>query len=265
MKIAITGKGGAGKTTFTSLLAHHYAAKGRPVLAIDADPSPCLGEALGIDGESLQNLTPISQMKDLIAERTGTSPDRYSTYFKINPRVDDIPENYSLFHKGIRLLMLGAVEQGGSGCICPSSTLLKNLITHILFKREDVVLLDLYAGVEHLGRSTADSVDAMVAVVEPTLRSIKTARQIKKLAEDIGIHQLYMVGNKVNGTKDEAFIEENAREFTILGYLPISASVMTADRTGADLYSLDSEMARIIQEIVEKLEMSLCSVPRTRL
>ncbi len=257
MKIAITGKGGVGKTTLTSLLAHHYARQGRPVLAIDADPSPCLGEALGVDPAALESLTPISQMKELIAERTGTSPDRYTTYFKLNPRVEDIPERFTLLHRGIRLLLLGAVEQGGSGCICPASTLLKQLITHILFKREEVVLLDLYAGVEHLGRSTARSVDAMIAVVEPTRRSIRTARQIKKLAGDIGIDQLYLAGNRVKSEADEEFLRQESEGFTLLGWMDESPAVLTADRTGEELYSLDEGMAERTGEMARLLEESL--------
>src|SRR5574341_1186411 len=178
MKLAITGKGGVGKTTLTSLLAFLYAEQGRTVLAIDADPSPCLGPALGFPAEQLQKLAPIAEMEDLIYERTGAQPGTFGAYFKLNPRVDDIPDRFAVTHRGIKLLELGAVEKGGSGCICPESVLLKQLVSHILLRRGEVVLLDMYAGVEHLGRATAAAVDALIVVCEPGARSLGTARQI---------------------------------------------------------------------------------------
>ncbi len=257
MKIAITGKGGVGKTTLVSLLAYHYAAQARPVLAIDADPSPCLGPALGFSEETLAQLQPIAEMEALIAERTGSQPGSYGSFFKLNPRVDDLPEQLSAVHKDIRLLLLGAVEQGGSGCICPASVLLKQLVTHILLRRDEVVLLDLYAGVEHLGRATADSVDAMLVVVEPTRRSLGTARQIKSLAADIGVHHLYLVGNKTRDASDEQFIAENSPGIPVLGCFLASPQAITADRTGQALYALDPTLAAKTSEIANALEASL--------
>ena len=127
MKIAVAGKGGVGKTTVTALLAHHFAQAGRPVLAIDADPSPCLGPALGFPDAKLLELRPIAEMGELIAERTGTSAKSAAGFFRLNPNVADLPERFSVVHRGIRLLLLGAVQEGGSGCICPASALLKEL------------------------------------------------------------------------------------------------------------------------------------------
>jgi hypothetical protein len=135
MKIAVSGKGGVGKTTATALLAYGYAAQGYQVLAVDADPSPCLGEALGFPAALLAELHPIAEMEDLIAERTGAQPGSMGGYFRLNPRVEDIPERFSVMYRGIRLLQLGAVEKGGSGCICPESVLLRSLVTHILAHR----------------------------------------------------------------------------------------------------------------------------------
>lgn len=201
MKLAITGKGGVGKTTLTALIAQVYADSGKQVLAVDADPSPCLAGALGFPDELRAKLSPISEMDDLIYERTGAKKGQVGGFFTINPRVDDLPERFSVLHRGVRLLEMGAVETGGSGCICPEAAILKTLFTNLMFRKDEVLLLDMYAGVEHLGRATVDFVDAMLIVVEPTRRSLGTAAQIKKLANDIGLTRLYLVGNKV---RDEA-------------------------------------------------------------
>jgi len=257
MKLAITGKGGVGKTTLTSLLAYHYTHMGRRVLAIDADPSPCLGPALGFSAEALAQLTPIAEMDTLIAERTGAQPGTMGGYFKINPRVDDIPDRFSVKHRGITLLELGAVEKGGSGCICPESVLLKQLVSHILLRRDEVVLLDMYAGVEHLGRATADSVNAMLVVVEPTARSLGTAAQIKSLAADLNLTRLYVVGNKARTAEDRAYIETHSPGLPVLGHLPFTLQAPAADRDGQAVYDADPALVEAARAIVEKLEGEL--------
>lgn len=254
MKIAIVGKGGVGKTTLASLLACHYAAQNRPVLAIDADPAPCLGPALGFPVEKLLNLVPIADMQALIAERTGTGSEAAGAFFKLNPQVADLPDRFSAQHDGIRLLLLGAVQHGGSGCICPASALLKQLVRHILLARNEVVLIDLYAGVEHLGRGTAEAVDAMVAVAEPTQRSLRTVAQIKVLAEDIGIQHMMLVGNKVTGEADREFLADNSPDIPLIGCLGVSAQAMQADRSGQTLYSLDASLAATVAAIAASLE-----------
>lgn len=243
MKIAVTGKGGVGKTTLTALLAYAYHDQGYQVLAIDADPSPCLGAALGFPADQLAGLRPIAEMEELIYERTGAQPGSTGGYFKLNPRVDDLPDRFSAVHRGIRLLELGAVEMGGSGCICPESAVLRTLITHILLRRDELVLLDMYAGVEHLGRATADAVDAMLVVVEPTARSLGTAAQIKSLATDLRIGRLFLVGSKVQGEDDERYVAENSPGLPVLGFLPHDPRVREADRLGASLYDLAPELA----------------------
>lgn len=253
LKIAITGKGGVGKTTLTSLLAYSFADNGYSVLAIDADPSPCLGAALGFPTKALQGLTPIAEMEDLIYERTGAKPGTYGGFFKINPRVDDLPDSFSVTHKGVRLLELGAVEMGGAGCICPESTVLRSLVTHILLRRDEVVLLDMYAGVEHLGRATADAVDAMLIVVEPTARSLGTAAQIRSLAGDLRIGKLYIVGSKVRDEADRSFIERESPE-AVLGYLPEDPGVRQADRSGEAVYHMAPALAEAARAIAGKLQ-----------
>ena len=257
MKIAVVGKGGVGKTTVTSLLASHYAAQGRPVLAIDADPSPCLGPALAFPPEKLAQMRPIADLEDLIAERTGRAVDSASGFFKLNPRVSDLPAKLGQEHNGIQLLMLGSVKHGGSGCICPASTMLQQLVRHILLASDEVVLLDLYAGVEHLGRGTAEAVDAMLVVAEPTHRSLATAAQIKDLAADLGITNLYLVGNKVQSASDQQFLEEFSPGLPVLGFIGTTDAAVAADRSGRTLYGLDPVAATAIAGIAERVEADL--------
>ncbi len=250
MKLAITGKGGVGKTTLTSLLTFLLAEQGRTVLAVDADPSPCLGAALGFSPEDLKTLVPIAKMDALIYERTGAQPGTTGGYFKLNPRVDDIPDRFALTRDRIKLLQLGAIETGGSGCICPESTLLKQLITHILLRRDEVVVLDMYAGVEHLGRATVDAVDALIVVVEPTARSLGTAAQIKRLAADIGLQRLFLAGNKTQGDADQSYIATHSPDLPVLGALPYAPGVSEADRAGQGPYTVGPvvDAARAILE-----------------
>ena len=253
MKIAITGKGGVGKTTLTALLAQTYADASRDVLAVDADPSPCLAGALGFPDELREKLHPIAEMDTLIEERTGAKPGTVGGFFTINPRVDDIPERFSVLHRGVRLLEMGSVDLGGSGCICPESAMLKTLFTHLLFRDDDILLLDMYAGVEHLGRATVDFVDAMLVVVEPTRRSLGTAAQIKKLANDIGLQRLYLVGNKVRNDEEAAFLESDSPDIPLIGYLPADMKVQEADRLGIPVYDHVESLKLAAEKINEKI------------
>jgi CO dehydrogenase maturation factor len=257
MKLAISGKGGVGKTTLTALLAQVYADAGRDVLAVDVDPSPCLAGALGFPDALRAELCPIAEMDALIEERTGAKPGTIGGFFTLNPRVDDLPERFSVTHRGVRLLEMGAVDIGGSGCICPESAMLKTLFTHLLFRKGDVLLLDMYAGVEHLGRATVDFVDAMLVVVEPTRRSLGTAAQIKKLAADIGLTRLWLVGNKVRNADEAAFLEAETPGIPILGSLPASLAVQEADRLGIAVYdhvpALREAAAHIADELAKRM------------
>ena len=253
MKLAITGKGGVGKTTLTALLAQAYADAGRGVLAVDADPSPCLAGALGFPDELRAKLSPIAEMDALIEERTGAKPGTVGGFFTLNPRVDDIPERFSILHRGVRLLEMGSVDLGGSGCICPESAMLKTLFTHLLFRKDDVLLLDMYAGVEHLGRATVDFVDAMLVVVEPTRRSLGTAAQIQKLANDIKLDRLYLVGNKVRNEEEAKFLEAETPGLPVLGFLPADMKVQEADRLGIPVYDHAPSLREAAGRIVERL------------
>ncbi|MGM0454062.1 MAG: AAA family ATPase, partial [Thermodesulfobacteriota bacterium] len=227
MKLAISGKGGVGKTTFSAMLIRALSQNQKRVLAIDADPDANLASALGIpDAESI---TPISEMKDLVYERTEAKPGSVGGFFKMNPKVDDLPDSLSAKLDNIRMMRLGGVKKGGAGCICPESTLLKALITHIVLARDDVVIMDMEAGIEHLGRATAQAVDRLVVVVEPGRRSIDTAMHIKQLAGEIGLDKIALVGNKCRGEKDMEFLKQHLPDFEFLGFLPYDDALIEAD------------------------------------
>jgi len=253
MKLAISGKGGVGKTTLAALLAQVYADAGRDILAVDADPSPCLAGALGFPEEQLRKLKPIVEMDALIAERTGAKPGSSGGFFTLNPKVDDIPDRFSVFHRGVRLLEMGAIETGGAGCICPEGAMLKTLFTHLLFRRDDVLILDMYAGVEHLGRATVDFVDALLVVVEPTRRSLGTAAQIKKLANDIGLTRLWLVGNKVRNESEAAFLQAESPGLPLIGILPADMAVQEADRLGQAVYDTVLALRQAAEQIAGKV------------
>jgi CO dehydrogenase maturation factor len=192
-------------------------------------------------------------MDELIEERTGAKPGAVGGFFTLNPRVDDIPERFSVVHRGVRLLEMGSVDLGGSGCICPESAMLKTLFTHLLFRKDDILLLDMYAGVEHLGRATVDFVDAMLIVAEPTRRSLGTAAQIKKLANDIGLQRLYLVGNKVRNDDEAQFLEQETPDIPLIGWLPADLKVQEADRLGIPVYDHVESLKAAAQQITVML------------
>jgi CO dehydrogenase maturation factor len=254
MKIAITGKGGVGKTTLSSLLAHLYAQQGQQVLAIDADPAGNLAAALGFPRELVGRIAPIAEMEELIYERTGAKPGSSGGWFRLNPQVDDIPERFSAEHRGVRLLQLGTVKKGGGGCMCPESTLLRALVTHLLIGRREIVILDMEAGVEHLGRGTAGSVDAFLIVVEPGQRSLDTARTIRDLAREIHVPRLYLVGNKVRNDSDREFIVAHSPDLPVLGFLSASPQAIEADLRGLPAFDLAPLLVEEAEEIQRRLE-----------
>jgi CO dehydrogenase maturation factor len=251
MKLAVSGKGGVGKTTFSALLIRILSDMGKKVLAIDADPDANLASALGIANS--ERITPIAEMKDMIFERTGAQPGTIGGFFKLNPKVDDLPDTLSVKMDNIKLMRLGSVKKGGGGCLCPESTLLKSLVMHIVLARDEVVVMDMEAGIEHLGRATAKSVDKLIVVVEPGRRSIDTAAHIRKLAQEIRLEKIAVVGNKIRSPKDEAFIREHLADFDILGFLPYGDELIEADLNGQSPYDVESEAKTRIQAMIAKL------------
>ena len=253
MKLAITGKGGVGKTTVAALLAYVFAQRGHSVLAIDADPATGLAAACGVPPEIAAGIVPVAEMEDLIYERTGARKGEIGGFFKLNPRVDDIPDSFAVSRDGIRILTMGTVKGGGSGCMCPESALLRSLVTHLLLRRNEVLILDMEAGVEHLGRGTAGSVDSFIVVVEPGRRSIQTARAIELLAHDLGIERIFVVGNKLMSKEDESFLTEQLGGFEILAFLPNDPKAIESDRRGEAVFALAEGLVEQASQIVDRL------------
>ena len=252
MKIAVTGKGGVGKTTFAACLARLYADEGRKVLCADVDPDANLGLALGFKEEDLEKITPITEMKDLIKQRTHA--DEFERFFKINPKVDDLPDRLSYEINGVKLLLMGTVKVGGQGCVCPEHVILKRLLSHLIIQRDEVVIMDMEAGLEHLSRGTTDLVDQFIVVVEPGARSIQTYHSVQRLAKDLGVAKVSVVANKVRDEKDEAFIRENVPEEDLLGMVHLNGAVADADRACASPYDTAPETVEEIRRIKEKID-----------
>jgi CO dehydrogenase maturation factor len=255
MKIAITGKGGVGKTTISALLCYIYASEGKKVIAVDADPDANLASALGIPAEDIEKLRPIAELTDLIEERTGAKPGTSGGIFKINPRVDDIPEGFGHKFDNTTLLIMGKSKSAASGCYCPEHALLRRLLKHLIIDRDEVVIVDMEAGIEHLTRGTTEGVDAFIVVVEPGQRSIQTAVTVKRLAEGLGVKKVYVVGNKIRNEKDEEFIKKNLGDTIYLGKMSFNESIMETDIQGLPAFKSSHQCideANAIKTTLEK-------------
>lgn len=251
-KIAIGGKGGVGKTTVCAVWAQLLAKDGYDVLAIDADPNTNLALAFGVPNE--QNPEPLINMKQLIAERTGTAKDAMGAYFRLNPKVSDLPEQYWLEIKGLKLLVLGAISRAGAGCACPEGAFLKALLGHTILQRQEVVLVDLAAGVEFMGRASVQGIDALVLVVEPGGRSIETANNIGKMAKELGIGYVGAIANKITDSKQAEVIKSQLRDIIMLGNLQYSRSLQEADIKRAPVFDADLEVIKQLEQAKNRLE-----------
>ena len=232
MKIAITGKGGVGKSTLSAALALLLTDGGKKVLAIDADPDANLAGALGVPPEIQDAIVPVSKQTELIEERTGAKVNQYGQMFKLNPEVSDIADTYATVHNGIPLLVLGAIRRGGGGCACPENVLLRALVRDLILHKDETLILDMEAGIEHLGRATASGVDIMLVVVEPGQMSIDCAQRILQLSEEVGISRVYVVGNKVRDQEDKEFIVNSLPGARLLGFVSYRDEFRKADRPG---------------------------------
>lgn len=247
MKVAITGKGGVGKTTLASTLARLYADEGRTVLAADVDPDANLGLALGLRQEEVDAIVPISKMRTLVEERTGAN--EANKFFKLNPYVADIPEKYAKDINGVKLLVMGTVDVGGSGCVCPEHVMLKAILSSLTYRKDDVVIMDMEAGLEHLGRGTAANMDQFIVVIEPGSRSVQTYRNVKRLAADLGVKRVRVVANKIRCAEDEDFIRSAIPAEDLLGLIHLNPEIMDADRKGLSPYDCSPSALAEIRSI----------------
>ena len=252
MKLAITGKGGVGKTTLSSTLARLYADEGRTVLAADVDPDANLGLALGLSQEEVDQIVPISKMRTLVEERTGASAA--NKFFKLNPYVADIPDTFSKDINGVKLLVMGTVDVGGSGCVCPEHVMLKSVLSSLTYRKGDVVIMDMEAGLEHLGRGTAMNMDQFIVVIEPGARSVQTYHNVKRLAKDLGVKRVRVVANKIRDEKDEQFILNAILAEDLLGIIHYNPEIMDADRNGKSPYDCSPTAIEEIRKIKEILD-----------
>jgi len=249
MKLAVTGKGGVGKTTLTILLARSLA-KNYSVTVVDADPSMNLSLALGVPKEKLDAITPLSDQQELIKERVGEG------IIRLNPQVDDLADRISVVHEGIRLLVMGSIIKGGSGCACPANVLLKAFLSHLMLQEKDVVILDMEAGIEHLGRSTIVGVDAALIVVEPGIRSLEVAKKIREMAEDLKIKKTFFIANKQKSDADPLAGYFDQQD--LLGSIPEDQAIRACDIQGEPV-RISPELEPIFNDLIEKLENKIAS------
>ncbi len=242
MKIAVSGKGGAGKTSIASCLARIFDKKNFSVIAVDADPSMNLNLALG-----MKRPTPIAELKDLIKERTSLG----GGFYRLNPKVDDIPEKYSTKKGNIKLIVMGTVKDAGAGCVCPENTFLRALLRHLTLKRKEVLILDTEAGLEHFGRGLAKNFDFMIVVVEPSYKSIETANRIYELSKQLEIKNVLGVGNKIMFDEQIDFIKRNIK-FDILEFIPYDNDVIKSEYNES-LIPENSLFFKKIEKLYEKI------------
>ena len=255
MKIAVAGKGGVGKTLVAGAIAYFFAEKGYKVLAIDADPAPNLAITLGIPAEKAKEIKPISENKQLIDEKTSTG---VPGVYKLSFTVDDIVQKYALTSPlGVNLLVMGTIRSVGGGCTCPANALIRVLLRHLIVERDEAIILDMEAGIEHFGRATAKHVDVMLAVADANMKALEVAKKIFQLSKEAGIEKTFLLGNKIKNKVEEELLIDFSKEnnLPILGFIPYDSSVFEADMKGTTplLGSTDSPAMKALKEITEKL------------
>lgn len=246
MKVAISGKGGTGKTTIAALLAAELVRRGYRVTAIDADPNPCLGSCLGFAPGSV---TPLTEMREEIEERVGG----VGGLIRLNPRVDDLIDRVAVTQGGISLIVAGAISRGGSGCACPQGVLLRSLLDHVVLERDEAVVIDLEAGLEHLGRRSAEAADVLLVVVDPTRAGVETAARIRRLAAEIGIGRVLAVGNRIRGETDRAYLAARVDDVELVGWIPYSPLIEEAERAGRPTPEEPGAARGAIERLVDEL------------
>ncbi|NOX25404.1 MAG: AAA family ATPase [Deltaproteobacteria bacterium] len=249
LKIAISGKGGVGKTTIMAILAQRFTENFDQVLVIDADPSPHMAETLGITNAG--DITPIAEMRELLVERSGKTAG--SPFYNINPKIDDLPKRFMLEKDGLRLMVLGAVQTGDSGCACAENTVLRRLLVKLLLTDDQAVLLDMEAGVEHLGRGTIAGVDHLLIVVIPSKSSVRTAMKIRKLAREVGIPRISFIGNNINDAEDESFLQELLPD-RLIAVFPNASAIRQAERAGTPVAPLAVNFPTPLDNIMRVLQ-----------
>ena len=251
MKIAVSGKGGVGKTSLTALLCRSFQGAGYRVLAVDADPDANLAAAVGIPQST--KIIPLAQMRDLIRERTEAGDGGYGLFFKLNPTVSDIPDKFFIEHEGVKVLVLGAVQIGGGGCACPENVFLKALLNHLVLQRDEIVIVDMEAGIEHLGRATVMGIDALIVVIEPGRHSIETARRIDVLARQIGIKNVMFVVNKVQSKEQEKQVIQHLDGMNVLGSIRYDEAALNSDLEGTSPFDVSESVVGDIKMVYENL------------
>ena len=231
--MAVAGKGGVGKTLIAGTMSRLLARDGYNVLAIDADPAMNLAYALGIPVDVASEIVPLAENDELVEERTGVkSGTSFGAFFKLTPTVDDIADKFGVIGPdNVRLLVMGTIRVGGTGCMCPANALIRAFMRHIMLERKDAVVIDMEAGLEHLGRATVRGFNALICVVEPGTQSIETAMKIKDLAKDIDVREVLAVGNKVLSPEDQRFIEGSLEkiELELICTIPFDRNILRAD------------------------------------
>jgi len=255
MKIAVSGKGGVGKTLIAGVLAYFFVKKGFKVLAIDADPSPNLALTLGILLNEANEILPISENTQLLESKTRSG---FAGVYRLSFSVDDIVEKFCVRSPhGVNLLVMGTIRSAGGGCTCPANAVIRALLRHLFVERDEVVVMDMEAGVEHMGRGTAKHVDTMLIITDPSLKSMETAKKIYGLATEAGIKNAFIIGNKIRNSSESELVQRfvAGNKIPLLDLIPYDEQILKADMQGETplKYAGGSEGMEIIQKIGEKL------------